>query len=109
MNAFKDTDAQPMLKLLLVEDNHNLREALHSGLEATSAVQVVAGCESGEQALAFCLSGPPDVILMDVQLAGQMNGIEAGVAIRREFPRMPIVFYSIQDDDAYYRSFRRSG
>jgi len=46
---------------------------------------------------------------MDVQLAGKMNGIEAAVAIRREFPRLPVVFYSIQDDDAYYRAFRRSG
>ena len=46
---------------------------------------------------------------MDVQLAGLMNGIQAAVAIRREFPRQPIVFYSIQDDDAYFRDFRRSG
>src|SRR5438045_6128623 len=46
---------------------------------------------------------------MDGQLAGRMNGSEAGVAIRREFPRLPLVFYSIQDDDAYYRDFRRSG
>ena len=38
-----------------------------------------------------------------------MNGIEAAVAIRREYPRLPVVFYSIQDDDAYYRDFRRSG
>jgi DNA-binding NarL/FixJ family response regulator len=44
-----------------------------------------------------------------VQLAEDMNGIETAVAIRREFPRMPVVFYSIQDDDAYYRDFRRSG
>ena len=46
---------------------------------------------------------------MDVQLAGRMNGIETAVAIRREFPRLPVVFYSIQDDDDYYRAFRRSG
>src|SRR5688572_8902593 len=38
-----------------------------------------------------------------------MNGIAAAVAIRREYPRQPVVFYSIQDDDAYYRAFRRSG
>jgi len=38
-----------------------------------------------------------------------MNGIQAAVAIRREFPRFPVVFYSIQDDDIYYRDFRRSG
>src|SRR5258706_2901330 len=46
---------------------------------------------------------------MDVQLAGAMNGVAAAVALRREFPRFPVVFYSIQDDDAYYRDFRRSG
>jgi DNA-binding NarL/FixJ family response regulator len=49
------------------------------------------------------------VILMDVQLAGAMNGIQAAIAIRREFPRMPVVFYSIQDDDSFYRDFRESG
>ncbi len=38
-----------------------------------------------------------------------MNGIEAAVALRREFPRQPVVFYSIQDDDAYYRSFLNAG
>jgi len=46
---------------------------------------------------------------MDVQLAGEMNGIQTAVALRREFPRFPIVFYSIQDEDAYYRDFRNSG
>jgi DNA-binding NarL/FixJ family response regulator len=111
-----------MLSLLLVEDNQKLRRALKSGLEETGAVGVVHDCASGEEALAYCLEGVsetsedsedfrglPDVILMDVGLAGEMNGIQAAVAIRREYPRLPLVFYSIQDDDAYYRDFRRSG
>jgi DNA-binding NarL/FixJ family response regulator len=98
-----------MVNLLIVEDNHNLRAALRSGLQATGKVQVTHHCDSGEAALAFCLEAPPEVILMDVQLAGEMNGIQAAVAIRREFPRLPVVFYSIQDDDAYYRDFRNSG
>jgi DNA-binding NarL/FixJ family response regulator len=112
-----------MLKLLLVEDNERLRAALKVGLEGGGTVRVLYDCASGEEALAFCLraetcevsgdltglAGLPDVILMDVQLAGAMNGISAAVAIRREYPRMPVVFYSIQDDDAYYRDFRRAG
>jgi len=98
-----------MLKTLLVEDNAALRQAFKVGLEATRAVRVVGEAATGEGALAYCLSSPPDVVLMDVQLAGQMNGIEAAVAIRREHPRLPVVFYSIQDDDAYYRDFLRSG
>jgi DNA-binding NarL/FixJ family response regulator len=98
-----------MLDLLVVEDNDRLRPALAAGLTATGEVRIVGACESGEAALARCLEGPPAAILMDVQLAGAMNGIEAAVAIRREFPRLPIVFYSIQDDDAYFRAFLRSG
>lgn len=99
-----------MLKTLLVEDNLRLQTALKTGLEATGAVQVVGTAQRGEDALEFCLNaGPVDVILMDVALDGSMDGIAAAVAIRREFPRQPIVFYSIQDDDNYYRAFRRSG
>ena len=97
------------MNVLLVEDNEKLRQALRAGLEATGGLRVICDCASGEAALACCLVQPPDVVLMDVQLAGEMNGIEAAVAIRREFPRLPVVFYSIQDDDAYYRAFRRSG
>jgi len=55
------------------------------------------------------LAQPVDALLLDVQLSGKLNGIETAMAIRREFPRLPIVFYSIQDDDRYYRDFRRSG
>jgi DNA-binding NarL/FixJ family response regulator len=97
------------LQLLLVEDNERLRSALTAGLEATGDVQVIHACGSGEEAFDYCLDRPPDVILMDVQLAAEVNGIQAAVAIRRELPRLPVVFYSIQDDEAYYRDFRRSG
>ncbi|MCP4168350.1 MAG: response regulator transcription factor [Chloroflexi bacterium] len=97
------------LKLLIVEDNPRLRPALAAGFDAIPALSVVYACDSGEAALTYCLSDTVDAILMDVQLAGQLNGIEAAVAIRREFPRLPVIFYSIQDDDDYYRDFRHSG
>lgn len=102
-----------MLDIILIEDNQRLRKALKSGLEATSQARQVFDSDRGEAALEYCLEAQPEpsktVILMDVQLAGEMNGIQAAVAIRREFPRFPVVFYSIQDEDVYYRDFRRSG
>ncbi|MDD2696234.1 MAG: response regulator transcription factor [Anaerolineales bacterium] len=107
------------MDILLVEDNARLRAALAAGMEA-AGVQVRFACASGEQALAFCQEqvdvnseatgkGLPHAALMDVHLAGEMNGIQATIALRREFPRFPVVFYSIQDDDQYYRDFRCSG
>lgn len=98
-----------MLNILLVEDNDRLRPALRAGLDATRAVCVTDECARGEDAPALCNARKPDAVLMDVQLAGEWNGIATAVALRREWPRLPIVFYSIQDDDDYYRQFRKSG
>ncbi|MEJ2212156.1 MAG: response regulator transcription factor [Anaerolineae bacterium] len=98
-----------MLTLLIVEDNVRLQRGLKVGLEATGEVRVTGAVASGEAAVAHCLAAAPQAVLMDVALEGEMNGIQAAVAIRREHPRLPVVFYSIQDDDAYYRDFLRSG
>lgn len=105
-----------MLQLLLVEDNLKLTAALRSGLESTGKVQVNMTCTAGEQALAWAREigagdgeSRPGAALLDVQLAGPLNGIQTAVALRREWPRFPVVFYSIQDDDQYYRDFRRAG
>lgn len=98
-----------MLTLLLVEDNAALRLALKSGLEATGKVQVIYHCATGEEAVAYAWEQPPAACLLDVQLAGAMNGIQTAVALRREWPRLPVVFYSIQDEDSYYRDFLKAG
>ena len=97
------------MNIFLVEDNVKLREALKRGLEATGAVHVLFDCARGADAWNALSHSGPDAVLMDVQLEGDQNGIQTAIAMRREVPRLPVVFYSIQDDDAYYRDFRRSG
>jgi DNA-binding NarL/FixJ family response regulator len=77
-------------------------------LEETGKVSVLYDCDNGEAAFQFCRKSDVDVLLFDVQIVGQ-NGIESAISIRKEFPRKPVVFYSIQDDDTYFRDFRRSG
>lgn len=98
-----------MLNLLIVEDNETLRRALRKGLHAAQVVRVTGDVASGEAALDQALAAPPDTVLMDVALAGELNGVQTAVALRREHPRLPVVFYSIQDDDDYYRDFLDSG
>jgi DNA-binding NarL/FixJ family response regulator len=95
--------------LWLVEDNPALSKAMRVGLEATGKVRVLASFTRGEDVLTARPTDPPAVVLMDVALAGETNGIQAAVGLRKEFPRLPVVFYSIQDDENYYRAFLRSG
>jgi DNA-binding NarL/FixJ family response regulator len=104
-----------MLQLLLVEDHAHVRRALREGLEATGAVVVVEEAATAREAIAAAASGAAEVALMDVELrdpalgATAASGVGAAVAIRRDRPRFPVVFYSIQDDDSYYREFRAAG
>ncbi|MGZ3639210.1 MAG: response regulator [Ktedonobacterales bacterium] len=109
-----------VIRLLLVEDHKPVRQALREGLEATGEVRVVAEAAHAREAIAAVEGGGsdasgPEVALMDVELrdpelgAAAASGVGAAVAIRRERPRFPVVFYSIQDDDSYYREFRAAG
>ncbi len=97
------------MNLLIVEDNNRLRSALKTGFAKLPDVNVIGDCATGETAVTLALDGQPDVILMDVQLETEQNGIQTAVAIRRERPRQPVVFNSIQDDDRYFRDFRHAG
>lgn len=102
-----------MVRLYIIEDNLRLQQALAEGLAATGEATILGAFTHGEAAVQAGLEAPPEAVpqalLMDVQLAGELNGIETAVALRREHPRLPVVFYSIQDDDAYFRAFLQSG
>jgi PAS domain S-box-containing protein len=53
---------------------------------------------TGEEAIALAGECKPDLILMDVQLAGRMDGIEAADVIWRNF-HIPVVFLTANSDD----------
>lgn len=109
-----------MIQLLLVEDHASVRQALKEGLEATGEVRVIAQAATAREAISAADVATDtlpeiDVALMDVELrdaelgSAAASGVGAAVAIRRERPRFPVVFYSIQDDDSYFREFRAAG
>ncbi|HLY31095.1 MAG TPA: response regulator [Ktedonobacterales bacterium] len=107
--------ARKML-ILLVEDHKSVRQALREGLEATGEAQVIAEAATAREAIAAAEThASVEVALMDVELrdselgAAAASGVGAAIAIRRERPRFPVVFYSIQDDDSYFREFRAAG
>jgi DNA-binding NarL/FixJ family response regulator len=105
-----------VIRLLLVEDHSSVRRALREGLEATGEIRVVAEAATARDAIAAAETlADVDAALMDVELrdaemgAAAASGVGAAVALRRERPRFPVVFYSIQDDDTYFREFRAAG
>ncbi len=64
------------MKVLLVEDSISVGKTLAAELSVYN-YEIMGPVATGEEALAVCRRETPDVVLMDIELSGEMDGIEA--------------------------------
>src|SRR5208282_4852953 len=83
-------------KILLVDDDPRLRQALHSTLRALGFE--IAESSSGEQALREMQNRRFDIVLLDINMPG-MGGIETCVELRRLDPRLQILMLTVRDSE----------
>src|SRR5271167_534910 len=79
-----------MIKVLSVDDHALLREGIAALVNAESDMKLVAEASNGQEAIEKFRVHRPDVTLMDLQMPG-LNGIEAIIGIRSEFPGARII------------------
>ncbi|MFE2938364.1 response regulator [Streptomyces sp. NPDC059255] len=79
-----------MIRVLVAEDMHLLREALVSVLRLEDGIEVVAELDRGDEIVETALDTAPDVALIDIDLPG-MDGITAAAQLRRVLPRCRIL------------------
>ena len=84
-------------RILIVEDEAITVSALKREL-ASLGYEVVATSSATDEALNAVELHKPDLVLMDIILAGAVDGIVAAVAIRGNF-HVPIVFLTAHADD----------
>ncbi|MGE7828490.1 response regulator [Paenibacillus sp. NPDC093718] len=63
-------------KILIVDDHLVVREGLKMILETDEQYQVVGEAEEGKAALALMIETEPDVLLLDLNMAGGLDGLE---------------------------------
>jgi signal transduction histidine kinase len=100
--AQKNTAAQ---KILVVEDENIVAMDLRATLTRLG-YQVVDSVGTGRQAIEHVEQRRPDLVLMDIQLRGAMDGIEAAERIRRL--EVPVVYLTAFSDDATLRRARET-
>jgi DNA-binding NarL/FixJ family response regulator len=90
------TIARP--RVLLVEDDRDVREALRDLLEDTN-IEVVGEAGDGIQGLEMARQWTPDVVLMDLRMP-VMGGLEASRRLKEEMPLVQVVILTAYDDPA---------
>jgi response regulator RpfG family c-di-GMP phosphodiesterase len=80
-----DRAATSKIKVLTVDDHPLLRDGIAAVLQEEDQIVLVGEAGNGEEAKAQFRIHRPDVTLMDLQMPG-MNGIDAIIEIRRQFP-----------------------
>jgi len=91
-------------KIIIVEDEALFRELLRRTLSSESGLEVVGEAEDGETAMHLAEELCPDVVLMDIELAGDIDGIEAALQIKESKPHIGIAILSVHDDRRYVTS-----
>lgn len=84
------------VSILIVEDEFIVAADLESRLWRLG-YSVVGSTDTGEEAVALARKHRPSLVMMDIHLAGAMDGIEAANAIRTECD-LPVVFLTAHSD-----------
>lgn len=86
------------IKILLVEDDWIIAKEISLSLQ-DMGFEPVATIDSGEEALRQLPLLQPDLVLLDIGLSGEMNGIETARHIRDRF-KLPYIFLTALADQA---------
>ena len=79
------------MRVIIVDDDKLVAMSLRTIVESDPDIEVIATGNSGEDAINLFNANHPDVLLMDIRMAG-MTGLEAGESILAENPEAKILY-----------------
>lgn len=92
------TDEHTRIRVLAVDDHPLLREGIAGLIADESDMTLVGEAANGREAIEQFRAHRPDVTLMDLMMP-EMNGVEATIAIRAEFPDARIIVLTTYTGD----------
>ena len=97
-----DADANPAVRVLLVDDEPLIRSGFRFVLAADPAIEVIGEAADGGAAIEFVRVHRPDVVLMDVRMPG-IAGPEATAVIVAQSAARVLAMTSIDTEDQLMR------
>ncbi len=100
--------AEGKIRVLLVDDHLILRQGLSRLLKSEADLEIVGEAADGETSIEMVRLLTPDVVLMDINMAG-MNGVEATRLILAEFPKTIVIGLSMFEEQERAAEMRAAG
>ena len=92
-----DEDEANAVKVLLVEELDQVAERVANLLAPDKRVRLVKTVAGGRAAVMCVTAEPPDVLIVDALLQGQLSGLDVARAVRSAGIDIPIVFLAVPD------------
>ena len=86
--------ASERVSVIVADDEKLFRDLLVDVLSRSAKIDVVGAFADAEAAIEAARHRHPKVAILDIELRGNLNGIQAGLLIRKEFPEIGIIWLS---------------
>jgi DNA-binding NarL/FixJ family response regulator len=90
----------PPIRVLVVDDHPIVRDGIAGLIAVQPDMTLVAQGGNGREAIQHFRTHRPDVTLMDLQMP-EMNGLDALIAIRTEFPEARVIMLTTYEGDVH--------
>ena len=97
-----------MIRILAVDDHPLFRDGIAALVSSQADMTVVAQASNGGEALEQFREHQPDITLMDLQMP-DMSGLDAIIAIRREFPAARVIVLTTYTGDVQVLRAMKAG
>lgn len=95
--------ADDSIRILLVDDHRLIRDGIKFQLGQTPELKVVGEAASGAKALELARQLRPDVVLLDIRLAGSLNGFQTCAELKKLKPVPRVVLVSGECREEHWR------
>ncbi|HCP99491.1 MAG TPA: DNA-binding response regulator [Candidatus Latescibacteria bacterium] len=95
-------------RVLLADDHSLIRIGVRTLVEQLGGMEVVGEASDGRMALEMIKKHSPDLVLMDIGMAG-MNGLEATARVTKDFPGVKVIILSMHATEEYVWQALRAG
>ena len=87
-----------MIRLAIAEDHQSLIDGLELLLKYEEGIEIVGTANDGEALLSIVQKKEPNVVVTDIRMP-KMDGIQAAKIIKKEYPHIKILAFSMFDQD----------